>query len=156
MIHHTISEDHFLYTETFAGMPVGMIEFYSNPPISRNGPHLDRGRWCALNIPIDVDFDNSHFFVGKTHVLKNYNEVVLEKSPYDTNTNHQHSDGPSGFFQEEEEKFHYYNLEKPALFSTKTPHGCENWSYRERVICSIAFGKRKFEEMHHQLPQSWF
>ena len=52
MFHHCLREDH----PVFAKFPkeTRTLEYYSNPPHTSNGPHLDRGRWSAMNIPIDI------------------------------------------------------------------------------------------------------
>ena len=63
--------------------------------------------------------------------------------------------GPTGFFREQEGKFDYYNLEKPVLFSTKTPHGFANNSDRPRILLSVTFDLT-YEQMLNILPEEWF
>ena len=153
MYHHCLREDH----PVFANFPkeARTLEYYSNPPNTSNGPHLDRGRWSAMNIPIDMDHDNSYFMTGKTHLLKHYERKTwLDKDPQ-----HGHqvksTQGPVGFFREDKDKFDYYNLEKPVLFSTKTPHGFANNSDRPRILLSVTFDLT-FEQMLNILPAEWF
>jgi len=134
------------------------VEFYWNKPGSSTGPHLDRGRWAAINIPIDVDHDNSAFVIGKEFHLKNYRRKTHLDKPDATPWSHSvpSESGPTGFFYEDEPMFNYYNLEKPVLFSTKVPHGYTNKkSARHRVLCSVTF-KKSWSEMVHLIPQEWY
>lgn len=153
MWHHCLRLDHPIFKKF--PEETRTLEYYSNPPHTANGPHLDRGRWSALNIPIDVDHDNSYFLTGKTHLLKVYERKTwLDKDP----KAHGHdvkAYGPVGFFKEQEGKFDYYNLEKPVLFSTKTPHGFANNSDTSRVILSVTFDLT-YEQMLNILPSEWF
>ena len=151
MWHHCLKSSHPIF-ERFPE-ETKTVEFYSNPPHTANGPHLDRGRWSAMNIPIDMDHDNSYFMTGKTHLLKVYKKK--EHLNYETSHQLERELGPRGFFYEEEGKFDYYNLEKPVLFSTKTPHGFANNSDRSRVLCSVTFDA-KYEQMINILPPEWF
>ena len=152
MWHHCLREHHPVY----ANLPeeAKTLQYYSNPPHSGNGPHLDRGRWSAMNIPIDVDHDNSYFLTGKTHLLKGY-ERKRYLDQYKDGHEVKSTNGPVGFFREEKDKFDYYNLEKPVLFSTKTPHGFANNSDRPRILLSITFNQT-YEQMIHILPEEWF
>jgi hypothetical protein len=151
MWHHHLRASHPIF-ERFPE-ETRTLEYYSNPPHCGNGPHLDRGRWSAMNIPIEMDHENSYFFAGKTHLLKGYTRkrhLDQYKDGHKVN-----STGPIGFFKEEEGKFDYYNLEKPVLFSTKTPHGFANNSDRPRVLLSATFNLT-YEQMLNILPEEWF
>jgi len=150
MWHHCLRSSHPIFEEF--PEETRTVEFYSNPPHTKNGPHLDRGRWSAMNIPIDIDHDNRYFMTGKTHLLKVYERKTLPVGYTHKVTS---QSGPIGFFFEEEEKFDYYNLEKPVLFSTKTPHGFYNNSDRSRVLCSVTFDLT-YEQMMNILPPEWF
>ncbi len=116
MWHHCLRGDH----PVFKNFPeeTRTLEYFSNPPHCGNGPHLDRGRWSALNIPIEMDHDNSYFMTGKTHLLKVYDRK-RHLDQYKDGHVVKSTNGPTGFFREEADKFDYYNLEKPVLFSTK-------------------------------------
>ena len=154
MWHHCLRSSHPIF-ERFPE-ETRTVEFYSNPPHTANGPHLDRGRWSAMNIPIDIDHDNSYFLTGKTHLLSVYDRKTwLDKDESAHGHKVKNTHGPTGFFKEEEGKFDYYNLEKPVLFSTKTPHGFANNSDRSRVLCSVTFDLT-YEQMMNILPPEWF
>lgn len=151
MWHHCLRASHPIFSEF--PEETRTLEYYSNPPHAANGPHLDRGRWSAMNIPIEMDHENSYFMTGKTHLLKTYKR----KGHLDYKDGHKvdNTKGPTGFFYEEEGKFDYYNLEKPVLFSTKTPHGFANKSDKPRVLLSVTFDLT-YEQMLNILPPEWF
>jgi len=150
MWHHRLRFDHPVFKKFPSA--IGSIEFYSNPPFSSCGPHLDRGRWSALNIPIIVDTEQSCFFTGKSHILS----IYTNKGEHGYGHDVENEKGPHGFFIEEKEKFDYYNLEYPVLFSTKTPHGFQNRADTQRVLCSVTFPNHTIEQMVHMFPYEWF
>jgi len=127
------------------------VEYYENTPHSNASPHLDRGRWCAINVPIVVDTDKSCFLTGKYFQLTKYRRKE-DRINYAFTTEER---GPKGFFHEDEELYDYYNLEKPVIFCTKVPHGYHNNADTNRVLCSITFDK-KWEEVLHLIPQEWY
>lgn len=151
MYHHCLDSKHPIFKEF--PKEANTLEYYSNPPHTANGPHLDRGRWSAMNIPIEMDHENSYFLTGKTHLLKTYK--IKEHLNYQKGHTVDNLKGPTGFFYEEEGKFDYYNLEKPVLFSTKTPHGFANNSDKPRVLLSVTF-QYTYEQMLNILPLDWF
>ena len=154
-LHYCLSPKHemvkkFPYADT--------VQFYWNKPGSETGPHLDRGRWAAINIPIDVDHDNSAFVIGKEFHLKNYRrKTYLDKPGANPYTHKVPSEsGPTGFYYEDQHMFDHYNLEKPVLFCTKVPHGYTNInSTQHRVLCSVTF-KKTWNEIIHLIPQDWY
>jgi len=154
--HFHLAKDHEIFKEfPFART----IEYYMNTPGSNSGPHLDRGRWCAINVPIDVNTEKSCFLIGKHFNLTKYRRKThLDKPDNDANAYfHKVSEeGPTGFYYEDDGLFDYYNLEKPVIFCTKVPHGYHNDECEtERVLVSITFDK-KWEEMLHIIPQDWY
>ena len=153
MWHHHLRSSHPIF-EKFPE-ETRTLEYYSNPPHTENGPHLDRGRWSAMNIPIDMDHDNSYFMTGKTHLLKHYERKTWLDKDESAHGHKVKTHGPTGFFREQEGKFDYYNLEKPVLFSTKTPHGFVNNSDRPRILLSVTFDLT-YEQMLNILPEEWF
>ena len=133
-----------------------MIEFYSVSPGFKNSPHLDRGRWCALNIPLDVDLENSFFYAGKYFHTHHY-EWDTKKNESNSFLHEASEHGPKGFYLWDEDKMEKYNLEKPVLFSSKVPHGGNNVEGKFlRTIVSIGATNRKYEEVLHRLPPEWF
>ena len=149
MTHYHLAIQHEIFKEfPFARS----VEYYSNTPHSEASPHLDRGRWCAINVPIIVNTEKSCFMAGKYFHLTKYRRKTHLDDSYAFTTP---EDGPKGFYYEDEELFNYYNLEKPVIFCTKVPHGYHNDCDTERVLCSITFEK-KWEEMLHLIPQEWY
>lgn len=148
MKHYHLSIKHEIFQEfPFARS----VEYYENTPRSNASPHLDRGRWCAINVPIIVDTEKSCFLTGKYFQLTKYRRKE-DRVNYAFTTD---EDGPKGFFYEDEELYDYYNLQKPVIFCTKVPHGYRNNADTKRVLCSITFDK-KWEEMLHLIPQDWY
>jgi len=149
MKHYHLSRDDEIFNE----FPfVSAIQYYETTPHSNASPHLDRGRWCAINVPIIVDTEKSCFLSGKYFQLTKYRSKEVANYAFTTN-----EDGPKGKFYEDEELFNYYNLKKPIIFSTKVPHGYRNAADTKRVLCSITFRpSKKWEEMIHIIPQQWY
>lgn len=152
MWHYRAHDDHPL-TKFFP--PKARIEYYVTSVGAFNTPHLDRGRWSAINLPITVDYENSYFHCGKHFWLGNY--TPKDMGQYQSTYSHNSTlNGPTGFYLFEESKFEKYNLEKPVVFSTKVPHGGYNKYGRfDRVICSIGF-RQTYEELINILPPEWF
>lgn len=151
--HYGLRKDHPIYQE-FPGAYV--IEYYEVVPGFSNSPHLDRGRWAAINAPIIVDFENSFFYCGKYFYLGNYTpnaERMEEGYKHEV----QNKKGPVGFFEKEWEKMYKYNLEKPVLFSSKVPHGGNNKNGKfNRVIASISYVDYTYEQVINALPPEWY
>lgn len=122
------------------------LEYYLNPPHVFNGLHLDRGRFSALNIPVQVDTDRSLFGIGKTDDLSYY---TRKDDDYIFETTER---GEKGHFEYEEDKMLHYNLEKPVLFNTKVPHGLMNKADTERILLSVTFSKT-YNEMKEILKE---
>lgn len=142
------------YERVYSYFPeANLIEYYSMAPNFVNTPHLDRGRWCALNIPIKNNPPYTDFFIGKYFHLAKYIERP-RRDPYYDNTTEL---GPTGMFVYEEEKFVHNEFVTPLLFSTKIPHGGTNKHNTDyRVLATITFNNKKFEEVINILPPQWF
>lgn len=153
MWHYCLSNDHPL----MALFPEkNSIEYYYTSVGAYNTPHLDRGRWSAINFPIEVDFENSYFHCGKYFWLGRYTPKDMSNLA-STYSHKSQLNGPTGFFDFENDKFVTYNLEHPVVFSTKVPHGGNNKSgLFDRVICSIGFQDTTYEELLNKLPPEWF
>lgn len=150
--HYVLDNSNKLY-EHFPYMDC--IEYYEVAPGMRNSPHLDRGRWCALNFPVEVDYDNSFFHCGKYFWLGHYK--LDEEKVAKGYTHTAGEKGPKGFYLWEENLMDKYSLEKPVFFSTKVPHGGDNKkSNTKRVICSIGCTNYTYDQVIHMLPPEWF
>ena len=153
MWHYCAHDDHSLtkFLPTNA-----RIEYYVTSVGAFNTPHLDRGRWSAINVPISVDIENSYFHCGKHFWLGKYTPKDMSKHQ-STYSHKSDLNGPTGFYEFEEDNFEKYNLEHPVVFSTKVPHGGHNKHGRfDRVICSIGFHRTTYEELLNILPPEWF
>lgn len=133
MVHYWLQMEHELFD--YFPKETTTLEYYLNPPKVANGLHLDRGRFSALNIPVQVDTHKSLFGIGKTDDLTYY---TPKQDSYTFETDEK---GEKGFFEYEKHKMLYYNLEKPVLFNTKVPHGLVNNSNTERILLSVTFSK---------------
>ena len=132
------------------------IEFYKQIPGVLNSPHLDRGRYCAINLPIEVDFENSYFFIGKHFLLKKYE---FEDRNLETDAYHHKSTlkGPIGFYLWDDNLMEKYNLKRPVVFSTKVPHGGVNTdSKTRRVIASVGYADYTYEQVLNMISPEWF
>ena len=144
MWHHWLRTGHELFN--FFPKESLTLEYYLNPPHVINGVHLDRGRFSALNIPVQVDIANSFFAIGKTD---NLNYYTPRQDDYTFETTEK---GKKGFFEYEKDMMLHYNLDKPVLFNTKVPHGLINNSDTERIILSVTFS-RTYNEMKDILKE---
>lgn len=131
------------------------VEFYVGLPEKYVAdPHIDRGdRTSAINIPIDVIYDESFFMIGKFFDFNKYRERPLEDSPYQFQISNIEDKGRKFYY--DKDLFDHYNMETPVLFSTKTPHGGRSWSKTMRVIMSIGFCK-PVDIVQRKLPKEWF
>lgn len=103
------------------------------------GPHIDRGRRGALNIPVDVDIKNSRAFFGKHNDYMKYKSIVSNRETY---------------FELDDENFYYHSYKKAALFNPLVPHGGENFG-RERVLLTVSFFKVDYEYFVDKMFDSW-
>lgn len=151
--HYVLDKDNNLYND----FPmVDCIEYYEVAPGFANSPHLDRGRWCAINVPVEVDYKNSFFHCGKYLWLGHY-DLDPKKNDANSYLHTANEDGPKGFFLWNEELMDKYNLEKPVLFSTKVPHGGDNkLSKTNRVIASLGVSNKTYDQILNILPPEWF
>lgn len=151
MWHYCLNYDHKLSTYFEAEC---YIEYYVVSSGCSNRPHLDRGRLCAINVPIEVDYENSFFFCGKYMRLGLYKEDVLQTTSYGHKTKYK---GRNGFYVYQDKMFETYNLEDPVIFSTKVPHGGNNIAGKTpRVIASVGFPNDTYEQVLNNLPNEWF
>lgn len=129
-----------------------MIEYFVIPKNFATPPHLDRKRLCAINIPIEVDCQNSFFFCGKHLWLGNYKKLDVQY-PYDASN----GVGPMGYYEYNAEDYLTYNMENPVIFSTKIPHGGNNRAGSfDRIICTIGYRDLTYEQLLNDIPTEWF
>lgn len=106
------------------------IMFLISNPRSGLGPvHIDAGRGCAINIPIDIDYNNTCFFIANQECTE---RAFLEGEPVNQGSKR---------FLYEPEKYDYYNVREPILLNTKKAHGFFNHSDKKRVLLSISFSE---------------
>tara|TARA_R110000764_G_scaffold4541_18_gene18602 strand:+ start:3915 stop:4499 length:585 start_codon:yes stop_codon:yes gene_type:complete len=122
--------------KSFIDIPYNHIMFLISNGKSGLGPvHIDAGRECAINIPIEVDFINSCFFIA--------NQECTERPFHDGEPV---SEGTKRFLYEPE-RYDYYNMRKPILINTKQPHGFFNHAPTTRVVFSISFIDKPYTEV---------
>lgn len=122
------------------------LSFFVSMPGKIDTFHIDTERSCAINFPIEVDFENSQFRIGinpniESYTTKHQNIPKWQEKYYDKKG--------KGTFLLEDNEYETYNLEKPVIFNTKVPHGGANFSDTIRVIGSIGFS----EPMDNILPE---
>jgi len=151
--HYVLEKDHPLKRH-FEFMDA--IEYYEVAPGFKNSPHLDRGRWCAINIPVEVDTENSFFHCGKYLWLGHY-ELDPSKNDGNSYLHAAGEKGPKGFFLWDDDLIEKYNLEKPVLFNSKVPHGGDNiHATTNRVIASIGCTRYTYDQIINIIPPEWF
>lgn len=121
---------------------IGMlIEFYVGiPKTYMSSPHSDRGRFVAINIPVEVDLEQSDAFFGKYFGIENY--PAQNGHGYEFNI----ASKETQFKQETNERYQgdwhpdYYDsvqIDAPVLFNPAVPHGGWNKAETERVLMSL-------------------
>ena len=133
-----INKSHKIYdiVNKFISVPNEGLSFLINNPNTGLGPvHIDASRMCAINIPLEVDFINSCFFIE--------NQECTER-PFHNQDGQLHP-GTKRFLYEPQ-KYDYYNSREPVLMNTKKTHGFFNYSNNSRVLFSISF-TRPYEEV---------
>ena len=106
--------------------------------------HID-GRPTSLNIPIELDLDNSFFYSSKNP--ESY-YAELRKDLYKLQkycASRPYND----------EQFEKYNVETPILINTHVPHGMMNFSDKRRVLFGITFKDTKYEDVLKTIPTEW-
>lgn len=130
-----------------------LIEYYEMSAGFVNTPHLDRGRWCALNIPVENNPPYTDFFIGKHFHLAKYQKRP-RRDPYHDETAEY---GPTGMFKYDDKLFTHDDFLSPIVFSTKIPHGGTNkYNTKRRVLATITFGNSRYEQLLNELPPEWF
>lgn len=132
-----IDDSHPLHdiVKSFISIPYDNIMFLISNPKSGLGPvHIDAGRGCGINIPLEVDFINSCFFIANQECTE---REFHEGEPVSKGTKR---------FLYEPEKYDYYNVREPILIDTKQPHGFFNHANTARVLFSISFNE-SYEEI---------
>lgn len=120
-----------------------LIEFYVGiPKTYKSSPHTDRGRSVAINIPVEVDLQNSNAFFGKYFGLKNYPSQNTNNYKFSLNSKE------TRYKKEINERYQgdyiaeYYDnvtLDCPVLFDPSVPHGGYNKADTQRVLMSLTF-----------------
>lgn len=128
-----------------------LVEFYlGSPKTYMSRPHVDRGRRVGLNIPIQVDLDNSATYFGKYNDLTMYDNSRVKREFSSTLTDSKgklfEAINPEfkGIFVED--LYDIVRLENPVVFNAGKPHGGFNKSTNLRVIMSLSWTNTTFEE----------
>lgn len=127
-----LPDDFLKQVNAFLPIPLNRIDLYKIFPCSDIMiPHIDRGRKTALQIPIDIDIDNSYTFAAKYEDLK----MLTPK-------NHQY-DTPDdivvnvpGFYEWDNALYDKYNLSEPIIQNVSMPHGGANFANTDRIFMS--------------------
>lgn len=128
-----------------------LIEFYVGEPYHyKSQPHTDRGRSCAVNIPIQVDLEKSDAYFGKYTSLDHYQHTAIS-TPYTfklTNSKGQSMKSSNIHFRGEYDAKLYdsVNFDKSVVFNPAIPHGGYNKSDKIRVLLSLSWFNTSFEE----------
>ena len=142
---YNLAKSNIIY-KNFVGC--SKIEFYQQPAGGVGLPHQDRHRLCAVNIPIEVDYSNSYFFIGKSFDQKKYKQIPVDRKSKETATS---------MYMYDDKKMLKYNLEKPIVFDTNVPHGGSNTeSNTRRIIASVTYLDYTYEQVLNMLPPEWF
>lgn len=121
-----------------------LIEFFVGEPyyyISQ--PHTDRGRSCAVNIPIQVDLENSDAYFGKYTSLDDYQHTAISE-PYQFETINSYNIEFKGRY--DSKLYDSVNFDKSVVFNPIMPHGGYNQSDKIRVLLSLSWFNTSFEE----------
>ena len=143
-----IKSEHELYKFFEENIKVPFtLTFLVNQPFSGLGPiHTDGSRACAINFPVQVDFQNSNFLTAKSFDVECTIRPPVENEPINKDALR---------FEYEPEKYTFYNLRKPALLSTKVAHTAYNYSKDKRVLLSLTPKDVNYHDMIEQLPKKW-
>ena len=110
--------------------------FYSNPPNDNCDPHIDLGRRCAINFPINV--------AGEVITAKDASD------PYFKQHCNKSNDAIS-FPTVDQHNQHLYNSyvldSKPILLNTKAPHAAINPNNTIRYILSLSVVTHTYHEL---------
>ena len=136
----------------FKNVDIHEIEIYTILGPRRMGPHIDRGRSCAIQIPIEIDLKNNY-----TYAIKNNNYDDLIKPEID------HKPGKEGieyvnnldhyFFKWDSSRYDMYNLEYPILQNVSVPHGGHNLNNNTRKFFSLTIKHTSYIEAKEQLKE---
>lgn len=120
-----------------------MLYLRSFPYVGVTPVHSDWNRKASLMIAIEVDFNDSHFFIG--------GEEECTKRP--------HEDWEDVYegsqrFKYEPEKYHFYNYLNPCVFNAKKAHGFANYAMTQRVVLSVSFDE-EYDYVSEALHKEW-
>jgi hypothetical protein len=128
-----VPEKYLHHFNTMLPEPLVGLELYFVEPGKRMSAHVDRGRRTALQIPIDMDHENTYTFACKHRdysLLKPSNHTFMKEVTSVLNA------PPAWFFEWDDEQFDTYNLELPVLQNVGHVHGGANFSNRRRIFFS--------------------
>ena len=109
-------------------------------------PHVDK-RQTTINIPIEVDFDNSFFYITNNDAV-HYEEHMKDFRKY------QCEYWPTLRYNETD--YFKYNVEKPIIANVNVPHGWANYSDKRRVLLGLTFRDTQYSDALSSIPKEWF
>lgn len=117
-------------------IPINDIEIYTVLGPKRMSPHIDRGRTCALQIPVEIDPANNYTYAINTdsyeHLVRKEQKHLPGKS-----INKCVNDVEYYFYHWDSNFYDTYNLEYPILQNVAVPHGGHNLNNTTRRFFSL-------------------
>jgi hypothetical protein len=130
-------------------VPIDGIEVYTVLGPKRMAPHIDRGRTCALQIPVDVDPANNYTYAINTDDYEHLVKVGQDHSRKDVKNIVNNVD--HFFFNWDPLFYDTYNLEYPVLQNVSVPHGGHNLNNSVRRFISLTIKTTPYTEAKEML-----
>lgn len=127
------------------------MEVYTVKGPKRMASHIDRGRKCAIQLPMDIDVANNYTYAVNTndyshlirtdlkHIRKDVNKVINDVDHY--------------FFNWDPQYYDTYNLEYPILQNVSVPHGGHNITNTTRRFFSLTIKDISYEDAKEIIKQ---
>lgn len=135
------------------GLDTNDIVLYTVSGPRRMAPHIDRGRSCAIQIPVDIDVENNYTFAINTDdyehlVKKDFDHLQTAKDITDiVNVKENY------FYYWDPLYYDTYNLEYPILQNVSVPHGGHNITNTTRRFFSLTIKDISYEDAKEIIKQ---
>ncbi len=129
------------YTNKFLPVPLDRLDMYAVFPESIMIPHIDRGRKTALQIPLEVDSNNSYTYAAKYEDLS---LLTKKEHRYDIEQDADKIVNMPGFYEWDDQLYDTYDLTKPILQNVSAPHGGANNAKTYRIFLSGNYIKHEY------------
>lgn len=136
----------------FKTVDIHAIEIYTVLGPRRMSPHIDRGRSCAIQIPVDVDLENNYTYAVKGDNYKDLIRPGIDHRPGKKDIQYV-NDVEHYFFKWDPDRYDTYNLEYPVLQNTSVPHGGHNLNNSTRKFFSLTIKHTPYIEAKEQLKE---